>query len=179
MGVRNVWVGVLAALLAACVVWAPGAQGADSLKVGVVDFQRCLAESKMGKKLKVEFKNVITDLKADLSKDESTLKGLREDLDKQGSVLSETAKAEKERDYQQRLMAYNRKMEATQQEVRRKDMELTNKIFEGLQPIVREIGETGGYTLIVEKHEGGILYAPTQVDITEEVIRRYDQAAKE
>lgn len=149
-------------------------RAAEPVKVAVVDLQRCLNESRMGKKYKAEFTAEADRRKAELEKEEADLKALREELEKQGLVLSETARAEKEREYKERLEAFKAKFQESQQALQRKDQELTRRILKDLQKVVRELGETEGYTLILERQEAGVLFAPKAIDITDEVIRRYD-----
>lgn len=149
-------------------------RAAEPAKVAVVDLQRCLNESRMGKKYKAEFTAEADRRKAELEKEEADLKALREELEKQGLVLSETARAEKEREYKERLEAFKAKFQESQQALQRKDQELTRRILKDLQEVVRKLGETEGYTLILERQEAGVLFAPKAIDITDEVIRRYD-----
>lgn len=149
-------------------------RAAEPVKVAVVDLQRCLNESRMGKKYKAEFTAEADRRKAELEKEEADLKALREELEKQGLVLSETARAEKEREYKEKLEAFKDKFQESQQALQRKDQELTRRILKDLQEVVRKLGETEGYTLILERQEAGVLFAPKAIDITDEVIRRYD-----
>lgn len=169
---RGIGAGLLAALLV--VAGAGGAAAQD--KVGVVDLQRCLNDSKMGKRYKAEFTAEAERMKAELEREEDVLKGLREELEKQGMILSETARGEKERAYRERVDAFKEKFQQSQQVLQRRDQELTRRILRDLQGVIRELGETGGYALIVERGEGGVLYTPAQADITDEVVRRYDKA---
>ena len=175
---RAGYVGLLALALGA-LVWTPAARAAEGVKIGVVDLQRCLNESKIGKKYKTEFTAEADKMKADLEKEEETVKALREGLEKQGMVLSETAKAEKEREYQEKLDAFKEKFKASQQALQRKDQELTRKVLKDLQGVIRELGDTEGYTLILEKGEAGLLYMTPPLDLTDEVIRRYDKLPTE
>jgi len=154
---------------------APAARAAEPVKIGVVDLQRCLNESRMGKKYKAEFTAEADRRKAELEKEEADLKALREEIEKQGLVLSETARAEKEREYKERLAAFKAKFQESQQALQRKDQELTRRILRDLQKVVQKLGETEGYTLILERQEGGVLFMPKAIDITDEVIRRYDE----
>ncbi len=173
--VRKTGVGL--ALLTLFLSLATGA--AAELKIGVVDLQRCLNDSKTGKKYKAEFTAEAEKMKAELEKEEQSLKSAREELEKQGMILSETARAEKEKAYRERVDAFKEKFQQSQQALQRRDQELTRRILKDLQGVIRELGDTGGYALVVEKGEGGVLYAPGQADITEEVVRRYDKAAAE
>lgn len=49
------------------------------------------------------------------------------------------------------------------------------RILDELGKIIEKIGSEGNYTLILEKKAGGVLYWTDSIDITEEVIRAYDQ----
>ena len=162
------------ALVTAVLLLGGIARAAEPVKIGVVDLQRCLNESRMGRKYKAEFTAEADRRKAELEKEEATLKALREEIEKQGLVLSETARVEKEREYKERLAAFKKRFQESQQALQRKDQELTRRILKDLQGVIRKLGATEGYTLILERQEGGVLFAPETVDITDEVIRRYD-----
>ncbi|MFU8857716.1 MAG: OmpH family outer membrane protein [Deferrisomatales bacterium] len=176
MARRDLLTGIGAALLA-LLLSATGA--AAELKIGVVDLQRCLNESQTGKQYKAEFTAEAERMKAELEREEESLKVLREELEKQGMILSETARAEKERSYRERLDAFRERFQQSQQVLQRRDQELTRRILTDLQGVIRELGETGGYALILERGEGGVLYAPTHADLTDEVVRRYDKSRAE
>jgi len=165
---------LLAALVAAFFLAGAVPVLAADVKIGVVDLQRCLNDSKLGKQFKVEFTAEAEQLKTDLEREEAELKSLREEIEKQGVVLSETAKKEREAAYNQRLDAFKGRFKESQQSLQRKDQELTRKVLKGLQGIISDLGGSGGYTLIVEKQEAGVIYMSQASDITDEVIRRYD-----
>ncbi len=154
-------------------------QAAEPPRIGIVDLQRCLNESRMGKKYKAEFTAEADRRKAELEKEEAELKALREELEKQGLVLSETARAEKEREYREKLEAFKRRFQESQRALQRKDQELTRRILKDLQKVIRDLGEREGYTLILERQESGILFAPDALDITDRVIELYDAGVPE
>ena len=174
---KRTWLIAIAIVAALCLAFSGTVMAEETAKVGVVNLQRCLNDSKLGKQFKGEFTAEADELKAGLEQEESELKAMREEIEKQGLVLSETARAEREAAYNKRLDAFKEKFKESQQTLQRKDQELTRKVLKGLQGIIAEIGNTEGYTLIVEKQEGGVIFATVASDITDEVIRRYDQAA--
>lgn len=163
--------------LALAVAW-QGAAAAQGGKIGVVDLQRCLAETRVGKKYEGDVKARAEQVKADLDKREAALKELRETLEKQGLVLSASARQEKEKEYRDKLDAFKELYKASQQALQKQQQELTGRILKDLQVVIRELGEAGGYTLVVERQEGGVLYAARDADLTDEVIRRFDQKGK-
>lgn len=168
---------VLMAAAAAVGLPAAGAL-AQGGKIGVVDLQRCLNETKQGKKYRADFTARAEQTKAELEKKEAALKELRESLEKQGLVLSQGARQEKEKEYRDRLDAFKEQFKASQQALQKQDQELTGRILKDLQAVVREVAEAGGFSLVAERQEGGVLYAAKDADLTDEVIRRFDQKAK-
>lgn len=177
MGTRAGRIGWVVALWVTALGLAGSAAAAD-LKVGVVDLQRCLNESKVGKEYKTRFSTEADEIKSALEKEEAELKTLREQLEAQGMILSETARQEKEREYKEKVEAFKERFKASQQTLQRKDQELTQKILKDLQGVIREIAETGGYALVVERREGGVLFVPATADLTDEVIRAYDRSGE-
>ncbi len=169
---------LVALLVAAASVPSWAARAAEPGRIGVVDFQRCLNESKMGKKYKTEFSAKAEQAQGDLEKKEAALKELRQTLEKQGLVLSPAARADKEKEYREKVDSFKEQFKASQQALQKQDQELTSRIMKELQVIIREMGEAGGYSVVLEKQEGGVIYAAKEVDLTDEVIRRYDQKNK-
>ena len=45
-----------------------------------------------------------------------------------------------------------------------------------MQEILRRIGQTEGYELIVEANEGGVVWVPSNLDLTDQVIQRYNSS---
>jgi outer membrane protein len=57
-------------------------------------------------------------------------------------------------------------------------LETINRIMKELQAIVKEIGDKEGYILILEKRTLGLVYYNEAIDITDRVIKAYDNAKK-
>jgi len=53
------------------------------------------------------------------------------------------------------------------------------RIFKELSKVIEKIGSEGNYALIMEKRAGGVLYWADSIDITEELIKAYDQIKEE
>ena len=44
-----------------------------------------------------------------------------------------------------------------------------------IMPVIQSIGQERGYTVIFNKFEAGLLFASDTVDVTEEVIQRFNE----
>jgi len=54
-------------------------------------------------------------------------------------------------------------------------VELTKQIQKDLLEIVKKVGKEEGYTMIFESGVGGIIYAREEFDITDKVIKKYNE----
>jgi outer membrane protein len=106
---------------------------------------------------------------------EKELEKLREDLEKRGTVMSEAARYEMERDYQLKLRDLQRLKQDDDQELRLKDRELTEQILKNIALIIKRIGEEGKFTLILDKIQPAVAYISNALDLTEEVIKILDK----
>lgn len=62
-----------------------------------------------------------------------------------------------------------------QRDLAQKEGEATQKIFKKMEGILRAIATEKGYDLILEKSESSVLYAKDSMDLTNELIKRYDK----
>jgi outer membrane protein len=164
----------------ACILFAGSASTVDAqVKIGVVDLQRAINETEDGRQAKRRLKKLFDERQKALNEKQESLKTQKESLERQQDVLSEDAFKKKVEQYQNDLMELQNEYVTYQQELSTKEAELTQKILEKMQEILRRIGQTDGYTLIVEANEGGIVWVPTNLDLTDVLIQRYNQQAKD
>lgn len=151
---------------------------ANDLKIGYVDLQKALNMSEAGKSAKEKIAQRVKELEASFEGRDKELKKLKDDLDKQSLLLSEEARAAKERDYQQKLKEFQRLTKDAQEEVQQKDADFTRQILEGLSKVIQDFGTKEGYTMILEKTESAVLFADPKVDLTDRLIKAFDASRK-
>ena len=166
------------ALLIAGFVFAALPAAAQDVKIGYVDLQKALNLSSAGKSAKEKIGEKVKEYEGEVKKRQDELKKMKEELEKQAVLLSEEARGKKERDYQQKLKEFQRFTKDIQDELQQKDAEFTRRILEDLFQVIKEFGQKQGYTVILEKTESSILYAPDQIDLTEQVIEAYNASKK-
>lgn len=149
------------------------------VKIGVVDLQRAINETEDGRQAKRRLQKLFDERQKSLDAKQESLKAQKENLEKQQDVLSEDALKKKVEKYQTDLMELQNEYVQYQQELSTKEAELTGKILEKMQQILRRIGQTDGYTLIMEANEGGVVWVPSNLDLTDVLIQRYNSQAKQ
>lgn len=150
----------------------------NDLKIGYIDFQRVLNESDAGKKAKADLEVLVKSKQTTIDEKGKTIEKLKADLEKQASVLSADAKKSKEEELEKMLREYQRLVQDSQTEVKKRELELTDVIIKDIRQIVEKMGEEGGYTLIIEKTGGMVLYSKKDIDLTDAVIKKYNQSKK-
>jgi outer membrane protein len=163
----------------ATMVLAGSANTADAqVKIGVVDLQRAINETEDGRQAKRRLKKLFDERQQSLDAKQQQLKAQKESLERQQDVLSEDALRKKAEKFQTEVMELQQEYMQYQQELAAKEQELTSVILEKMQGILRRIGQTDGYTLIIEANEGGVVWVPANLDLTDVLIQRYNKQAK-
>ena len=150
--------------------------GAD-LKIGYVDVQKVLNLSDAGKDAKDQLAGRVKKYQEEINGKQEELKKLKDEIEKQGVLLSESARGAKEKDYQQRLKEFQRFTKDAQEELQGKDEEFTRKILEEIEKTVQEYGRKNGFTFIFVKNET-MIYSEEKADLTEPVLKALNAQRK-
>jgi len=145
------------------------------VKIGYVDLQRALNESDRGKTARDEFRGQVDKLQASLKRQKDDIESMKEQIEKKAAVMKDEERANLEEDYRKKLRDFERSYKDTQADLQRKDAELTNDILKDLQEIIRDYGDSEGYTVILETSGGGFLYGTKSADLTETILEQYNQ----
>lgn len=168
------WIkGGILALLASLLI-APAVMAETTDKIGFVDMQRALNESSRGKAALERLRGMMEMKKVELQKEKELIDMKKDELDKQGLLLNESTRREREEEIRKMERDHNRKFSDSKEELSREEAKYTEGIRSDLLKVVEELGKETGYLLILEKQFSAILYAPESIDLTDNVIQRYD-----
>ncbi len=151
---------------------------AQEVKVGLVDFQKALNEVEEGKAAKARLKSEFDQKQKSLDALQTDLKNKKDELEKQKLVLSQDAMQQKENEYRGKFMELQKKLTDFRMELQQKEADYTGNILNSLRQIVQEIGNKDKYTLIFEKGQDVVLFAPTANDLTGQIISTYNSRPK-
>lgn len=147
---------------------------AQATRIAVVDLQRALNETEDGRRAKNRLKALFNRRQQALDKRQNELKVLKTEIEAQQKVLSREALQKRVEDYQKAFIELQSTYVEYQRELAQKEAQLTREIIARMERILRRIGQTEGYTLIVERNEGGVVWVPSNLDVTDLVIQRYN-----
>jgi outer membrane protein len=166
---------LLAASLA--LAQAPAAAPAESQRFAVINIQRIAAESTEGKvstaKVQALNQKKISELN-DLNK---RLQADQQKLSAQGTMLNEAARAELERNIDKEQKDLQRSQQDAQEEVQQLQQDLQNAFQAKLLPIIQQVVAERKITILFSQADAGIVFADPNLDLTADVIKRFDTAA--
>jgi outer membrane protein len=145
---------------------------ADVAKIGVVDFQQVLANSSAGKAARAKINKEGKKMEKDLKEKSEEIESLNKELERDSLVMSRDNRENKAREIRIKINDIKTLQKKYMEEFKLYEKKIVRQIQKDVLDLLEEMGKKGGYLLIVEK--GTILYAPDSVDITDELIKRYN-----
>ena len=137
-----------------------------------VDLQRAVFEVNDGKTAKARLEKMKTQRQSALDGKQKELKKLQESLEKQADFMSEDVKAKKAEEFRTKLGELQQTYATLQRELAEEEMKIQQQILGQMGEVLKAMGEEGSYTMIVRKD--ALLWAPSHLDVTNELIRRYN-----
>lgn len=149
---------------------------AADIKIGYVDFQKVQQNSKAGKDALKTIEKMFKEKQAQLDQRQGELEKMMQELDKQSAILTPDVKRQKEDKLQKEYKDLQRFKSDSEDDLNKKKAEMAKQMYDEVSGIINKFGKEEGYTLILERSV--VLYAPEAVDITDKIIKAYDDTKK-
>jgi outer membrane protein len=149
-----------------------GIAGAAEIKIGMIDTQKIMRESKAAKKARDILMKELEGKRAKYKVEEDETRKLDEEIKKEGASMTPAARQEKAEKLEKELKELGRLKSDLEEELRKKDMEFTRKLLQEIYEIVKELTKKEKYTVILDKRN--VVTADEAIDITDKIIRLYD-----
>jgi len=167
---------VLAALMITAGVTAAMAQ--DKIKLAYVDLRRALNETVEGKAAMDKLTKLKDKLQKKIESEEKKIIDMKSTLEKQQDILTKEAMQKKVEEYYQSVNELQQSYARFQRELSTKEAEFTQDILEKMQKILEQIGKTEGYTMIFDRSAGAVVWGPSPMDLTDQLIQKYNAQYK-
>lgn len=148
----------------------------ENIKIGIVDLQYVLENCEPGKEAIAKLQNEFKNLKENLDKKKEAIDKLREQIEKQRLMLTQEAQLDKELEYKQKVQEFKTLYGTYQQKMQIKERQLREPIIKELENVLKEYGKQGKFTLIIDKRNSGVVYSSDAIDITKDVIVKFNNA---
>jgi outer membrane protein len=150
----------------------------DTFKVAVMNQQVVVEQSKAGKRALEELKAYSMSRQRIINADDLELKELQQAT--QDEKLSDSAKQEKQSQFQAKLDAYQRRLSDFNREIQQKQRDM---VAEKVQAAAQAVGEKNGYVAVIDKGNETVmmrivLYHQPALDVTDQVVKEFDRQNK-
>lgn len=170
----------LLSLFALCAFVLPSASAlaVDGGKIGYVNLQRALNEVEEGRAAKAKLKSQFDQSQTRLDKEQKALQARKEELDKKRLAMDEATLRKNMEELDADLKRVAGLYAQLQKELSEAEQKATKEIFAKMQQVVGQIAEAEGFTYVFEANESGIVYAPASLDLTNDLVRKYNATYK-
>jgi len=143
-------------------------------KIGVINSQVVLEKSVEGKRAITQLQDKDKKSQSDLAKLDNEIKQLEAKLSTQRLTLTDEAAMQINSDLEKKKTDQKRLSEDAVREIQELQYRLFNKVQGELIPIIEGLGKEKGMDVIFDLAKSGAVYFNPIIDLTDEVIRRYD-----
>jgi outer membrane protein len=106
------------------------------------------------------------------------LQGNQQKLQTSGSVMNEAARTQLEKEIERQTKDAERFQQDAQAEINELQQEVQNEFVKKLSPIIEQLANEKGLHIVFNAVESGIAWAAPGLDLTADVVKKLDAAAK-
>ena len=175
-----------AALAAACIfsagaAWAqaPAAAGSSaSGKVGVISIRQAIVTTAEGKLASAELQSQFASRQNEIENLNKQISDLQQRLQAGANKLSQEEEARLRQQGQRLAQRLDRMNTEYQEDVNAAQADVIDRIGRKMVDVLDRYARENGYSIVLDSSAQStpILYASTQIDVTQDIIRLYDQA---
>jgi outer membrane protein len=170
-----VLIALLAMVAGSVCLQAQSAPPAQS-KVGVLNIQAAIANTAEGKKVIADLQKKYLPRQQELQRLQQEIQAIQDQLTKQSTTLSEDEQARLNRDAEEKQKLLKRSAEDTQNDFNRDRDEAINRIGQKMVKVITDYAQQNGFTLIMDDAQVPVYFASKDIEVTAEIIKRYDAA---
>jgi len=146
----------------------------QAIKVGVVNSQEVLEKSNEGKKVMAQLSEKDKQNQEKINNMDEEIRSLQTKMNTQRLTLTQEAMTNLASDIERKQTERKRFAEDSYREMQ----EMTGRLFQRVQnellPIIEQLGKEKNLDIIFDLFKSGAIYFSPTIDLTEEVIKRYD-----
>ena len=148
------------------------------VRVGFVDIQRVLARSSAGVAAREQLEKEKAAMQRQVDAQRGDIEKLRDELEKKGQLLSVDARREKQEQLERKVRDARRLVDDLQGTLQKKEEALLAKVLQDVSGLIQKVSKDRGFGLVLERQRSSILYAAPESDLTDDVLRAYDDETK-
>ena len=162
----------LVMIMAGLMVSASQASAAE-LKIGFVNIQKAITETKEFKKSQMRFQLKLKKEKGIIDARKKKVENMLRELNKQGFVLNTELKKAKEESFLREKKEFDRYVQDREEEFRRSEQKVIEKISKKMLEVLKQLGKQKKLTMVIEKK--AVFYSDSALDLTQLAVKTYNK----
>ena len=150
----------------------------EGAKIAYVDLQRIAQTSAEGKAAATKIQALQKQKLGEIQEKNKVVEDLRKKLEQGGTVLSDQARGQIEKDIDRTSRELQFMQENARAEAEQLERELNAEFQRKLNPILEQVAKDKGLQMLFSIRDNGAVWADTGLDLSAEVIKRFDEATK-
>ncbi|MGH9805215.1 MAG: OmpH family outer membrane protein [Candidatus Acidiferrales bacterium] len=147
-----------------------------AVKIGIINVQVAMVRTQEGRKASEELQARFSPRQAELQKLQDEIRGLDDQLRTQERTLSDEARGQILRDIETKRKQGTRLQQDLQEDYEDAQSNIINQLGEKMQRVIDRYARENSLNLIFNVAPGGpIIFATPTVDITDDIIKLFDQ----
>jgi len=146
------------------------------MKMAFVDLQRIAAESSEGKAASAKVQALTQKKSAELAEKTKSLQANQQKLQQGGAVLNDAARAQAQKEVDRLTVEIDRFQQDANAEVQELQQQLQGEFQDKLRPVLDAIVKELSIGLLFSYGDAGAIFIDPSLDITPDVIKRFDSA---
>ncbi|HLK69716.1 MAG TPA: OmpH family outer membrane protein [Bryobacteraceae bacterium] len=157
---------------------APPAAGKNPIRVATIHIQNAIIQTKEGQKAASDLQAKYLPRRQELEKKQSDITAIQNQMRTGSATMSDAAKAKLQRDYDTNSKEFKRNADDFEAEVQQEENKIMNGLGQKLMDVVIKYATQNSIAVVVDvsSQSSNVLWADPAIDITNEVIKLYDQA---
>ncbi|HTW23684.1 MAG TPA: OmpH family outer membrane protein [Candidatus Baltobacteraceae bacterium] len=147
-------------------------------KIGVINMQAAITSTAEGKQAGAQLQSQFAPRQAELQNMQKQIEDDQSRLRTGQSTLSDEEQARLTREYTVLTRTLQRKSQEDQDDFNDAQQDLINRIGRKMVDVLDKYAKEGGFAVVLDSssQQTPIIYEANQIDITQDIIRLYDQA---
>lgn len=156
---------------------APQLPAQTPTKVAIINVQGAILATKDGEKARAQITSKFEPKSKDMESRMAEINKLRETLSKGSNTMAADAKDKLTRDIEDKQKRYQWDAEDFQNEVQQEEQKVVGEIGQRLMQVVDEYAKANAFAVVldVSPQQSPVLWAANGIDITRDIVERYDK----
>jgi outer membrane protein len=146
-----------------------------SESIAIVDVQKVVNESIVGKAARSNLEREMQKAKAKLSNLQADFEKQKGEFEKQAGVMSKAALEDKREALARKQQDVQRAYQDSQEQLAKVNDKEIRKVIEEINKVVKDLADDREYEFVFEKDRQAVVYSSSRIDITQEVIKLLDK----